>query len=339
MLYGTTPSGGTYGQGVLFQMSETGAETVLYNFTGGTDGGNPFGRLLWDAAGNLYGTTSRGGTYYSGTVFKMDLTGKETVLYAFKGGTDGAVPQVGLIRDATGNLYGTTNQGGDLTCNPPYGCGTVFKLDRTGKHTVLHTFAGSGGDGKWPFDALLLRDATGNLYGTTPYGGDLTCFAPDGCGIVFKVNAAGQYKVLHTFIGEADGTFPLAGLIRDAAGNLYSTASAGGAYGAGTIFKLDVTGKEVLLHNFFDTNGAVPMSGLVWDPAGNLYGTTTQGGAGNLGVVFKLDTTGKETVLHSFTSVDGAWAKAGLVWNAGNLYGTTTVGGAYGNGVVFKLAP
>src|SRR5271157_3096218 len=162
---------------------------VLYTFTGSPDGEAPYGGLVLDAQGNLYGTTSQGGdpacTNGCGTVFKVDTTGKETVLYSFTGGTDGAIPYAGLVPDAQGNLYGTTSQGGDPACTN--GCGTVFKVDTTGKETVLYSFTG-GADGAIPY-AGLARDAPGNLYGTTQRGGDLlACTGPtNGCGTVFKL--------------------------------------------------------------------------------------------------------------------------------------------------------
>jgi len=160
------------------------------------------------------------------------------VLYSFTGGADGAVPEASLILDAAGNLYGTTNQGGDLDCNPTYGCGVVFKLDTTGKETVMHTFTG-GADGAFPV-AGLLWEAPGNLYGTTFQGGDLSCAPPYGCGVVFKLDTTGKETVMHTFTAGADGAFPSAGLIRNAAGALYGTATGGGDLdcGCGVVFKL-----------------------------------------------------------------------------------------------------
>jgi uncharacterized repeat protein (TIGR03803 family) len=160
-LYGTTATGGL-GIGTVFKVDPTGAETVLYSFTGGADGGLPFAGLVRDSSGNLYGTCSIGGTFGSGTVFKVDSTGTETVLYTFcsqSGCTDGSEPYATLVRDSAGNLYGTTFGGGADDV------GTVFKLDKTGKETVLYSFTG-GYDGGFPY-AGLLRDSAGNLYGTT----------------------------------------------------------------------------------------------------------------------------------------------------------------------------
>ena len=126
--YGVTTLGGRFGNGVVFKVDKAGKETLLYTFTGGADGGNPFEGLIRDAKGNLYGTTEVGGTSGLGTVYKVNSKGKETVLHSFAGGANGRIPFSALIRDTKGNFYGTTEQGGDVTCNPPYGCGTVFKL-------------------------------------------------------------------------------------------------------------------------------------------------------------------------------------------------------------------
>ena len=287
-LYGTTYQGGgagctAYGCGTVFKLDTTGRETVLYSFTGGADGGYPVAGLVRDSAGNLYGTTFYGGSSNNcyqgcGTVFKLDTTGAETVLYSFTGGPDGQWPAAGLIRDATGNLYGTTPSGGAS------GLGTVFKLDATGPKTVLYSFAG-GADGVGP-EADLIRDAAGNFYGTTQYGGGGGC--PDGCGTVFKLDTAGTETVLYRFQRDPDGASPYAGLIRDAAGNFYGTTYGGGAAGKGTVFKLDATGKETVLHSFTGAGGSFPIAGLVRDTAGNIYGTTRYGGHWFAGSVFKL---------------------------------------------------
>jgi uncharacterized repeat protein (TIGR03803 family) len=359
-LYGTTVNGGAHGSGVVFKLSPSGNETVLYSFTGGADGGYPSAGLLRDAAGNLYGTTVLGGPGGSGVVFKLSPTGTETVLYSFtggNGGTDGGFPTAGLLRDAAGNLYGTTFYGGSGNCLDPFvligGCGVVFKLSAMGTETVLYSFAGPP-DGQYPV-AGLIPDAAGNLYGTTEFGGVYNgyCEKPNPhnaytCGVVFKLSPSGTETVLHTFAGyPTDGGNPYAGLLRDAAGNLYGTTLNGGADGSGVVFKLSPTGTETLLHTFTGPDGARPSAGLIKDTLGNLYGTTIGGGAHGQGVVFELircssAPSGYEfKVLHSFTGGDdGAYPWSGLVRDgAGNLYGTTSRGGASGNGVVFRLTP
>jgi len=366
-LYGTTAYGGDascssgigIGCGTVFKVDATGKETVLYSFIGtwvGSvdvgDGMYPYAGVVLDAQGNLYGTTAGGGTHGAGAVFKLDTTGKETVLYSF-GGTagDGADPSAGLVLDAQGNLYGTTMVGGDTTCTYLGSCGTVFKVDATGKETVLYRFTGTGGDGANPMAGLVL-DAQGNLYGTTYSGGTY------GNGTVFKLDTTGKETVLYSFTGTGgDGAMPRAGLVLDAEGNLYGTTGAGGSAecgssGCGALFKLDTTGKETVLFSSFgeEHNGWGPYGGLVLDAEGNLYGTTFGGGSGSscehgCGTVFKVDTSGNGTVLYSFAGgADSAYPDAGLVRDAeGDLYGTTrggawaTGGSASAGGTVFEL--
>ena len=275
---------------------------------------------------------------------QLDSTGKETVLYSFTGKADGAFPYAVLTRDAAGNLYGTTQNGDLARCGSGIGCGgVVFKLDTTGKETVLHRFTGKSGDGANP-DAGVIRDAAGNLYGTTYYGGDLNCGFTGGCGTVFKLDTTGKETVLYTFTDAADGAQPFAGVIRDAAGNLYGTTQTGGTSGNGTVFKLNSAGKETVLYIFTGAaDGAQPFAGVIRDAAGSLYGTTQHGGAFGLGTVFKLYPTGKETVLYSFSGgADGSTPAAALVRDAaGNLYGTTVLGGdpTCGCGTVFRIEP
>jgi uncharacterized repeat protein (TIGR03803 family) len=209
---------------------------VLHTFAGSpTDGAFPIADLIQDAADNLYGTTFGGGERCStcfngscGVVFKLSATGTETVLHAFTDGAGGTNPNAGLTRDTAGNLYGTARQGGaqSKACSGG-GCGTVFKLGPTGAEIVLHSFTGE--DGANPFGDLI-QDAAGNLYGTASGGGATsTCEPPYGCGVVFKLSPSGAYTILHSFTG-ADGAYPEAGLVRDAAANLYGTTARGGAY-------------------------------------------------------------------------------------------------------------
>jgi uncharacterized repeat protein (TIGR03803 family) len=282
-LYGTTQNGGASGTGgasgagVVFELNAMGTETVLYNFTGGADGGNPEAGLLRDREGNLYGTTERGGASSAGIVFKVDATGQQTVLYAFTGGTDGGYPLAGLVGDSEGNLYGTTSGGGA-------GAGVVFELDSNGAETVLYRFTG-GADGGSPF-AGLVRDSAGNLYGTTSAYGQSTGF---GYGVVFKLDTAGTETVLHAFTGGDDGALPYAGVIRDSAGNLYGTTYQGGKTNCGVVFKVDSAGTESVLHMFTGkAGGRNPAAGLLLNSKGDLYGTTVYGGTADNGVVFRL---------------------------------------------------
>ena len=333
-LYGTTQLGGSAGNGVVFKVDTTGAETVLHSFTGKTDGGQPVAGLLRDTAGNLYGTAEWGGSSNLGVVFKLTTTNKLVVLHSFSSVDDGANPVASLVRDSSGNLYGTTCCGGDTGLLD----GTLFKISPTRNWTIMHSF-GTSTDGQFPF-AGLIRDSAGNLYGTTLRGGAFNF------GTVFKVGASGNETVLYDFTGGADGAYPQAGLVRDGAGNLYGTTTGGGSAsgnaGNGVVFKLTPTGQETTLITFTGgADGALPYAGLIRDSAGNLYGTTSAGGTFQWGNIFKLDKTGKEAVLYNFTGgADGSCPMAGLIRDsAGNLYGTTQFGGRTQSGVVFKLIP
>jgi uncharacterized repeat protein (TIGR03803 family) len=338
-IYGTTSSYGSGGGGTLFRIDPAGKFSVMVSFDS-EDGAGPIDPLLLNTAGDLYGTTWYEGAYGYGTVFEVNALGLLKVLHNFTGGTDGANPSAGLISDAAGNLYGTTLYGGDLSCNSGTGCGTVFKLTPSGKETVLYSFTGAA-DGRFP-QAGLVADVAGNLYGTTIYGGDLSCNSGTGCGTVFKVDRAGAETVLYSFTGGTDGQFPYAGLVRDPAGDLFGTTSNGGASAYGTVFEVDKAGTETVLHSFAaGADGATPVAGLVIGGAGNLYGTTEGGGTHNSGTVFEVTASGTETVLHSFNGQSGgANPNAGLLRDsAGNLYGTTLQGGVYLQGTVFKLKP
>jgi len=348
-LYGTTYQGGDYncdpanpgrGCGVVYRMDNAGNETVLYSFRTLPDAEFPQAGLVRDSAGNLYGTTNWGGASNFGTVFKLDVTGKETVLYSFTGGKDGRHPSAGLVRDGAGNLYGTTVYGGITSCviqRTEFGCGVVFRVDKNGKETVLHRF--NGRDGGWP-KGDLLRDSQGNLYGTAYTG-------TTNNGTVFKIDSAGKFTVLHRFNGASDGYNPRAGLVRDGAGNLYGTTESGGVSNSGTVYKVDKAGNETILYNFtFGTDGGSPYAALVRDANGNLYGTTTLGGdlacngGTGCGTIFKLDATGHETVLHNFEGTPGEFPQTRLVRDAsGNLYGTTAGNNLANYGSVFKLTP
>jgi uncharacterized repeat protein (TIGR03803 family) len=316
---------------------------VLYVFAGGSDGYIPFGDLIEDTAGNFYGTTIYGGGngcaggYGCGTVFRLAPNGAETVLYSFAGGSDGAQPFASLIEDAAGNLYGTTSAGGGTGCANGDGCGTVFKLTPDGTETLLHIFTG-GSDGGNP-QAGLIVDVRGNLYGTTANGGS-GCNGY-GCGIVFKLVPDGTETVLYTFTGGRDGATPYAGLIKDSAGNFYSTTAGGGRHNKGTVFRLAPDGTETVLHDFAaGSDGAFPYGGLIKDKSGDLYGTTPGGGINRKGIVFKLAPDGTETVLHAFGggTGGGVYPSFGVIKDKhGNLYGTTSNGPGDNDGAVFKL--
>jgi uncharacterized repeat protein (TIGR03803 family) len=362
--YGTTYSGGVYGFGTVFKFDRQGQETVLYSFTGGTDGATPSAGVVRDAQGDLYGTTYSGGdlscisifgTAGCGVVFKLDTTGTETALYTFTGGTDGGIPQ-GVVIDHAGNLYGITFFGGSQTCvYGSLGCGVVYKVDASGNETVLYSFQ-DGTDGGEP-DGFLTMDSAGNLYGATISGGNLAACSPyGGCGVIFKLDTSGKETVLYTFQGGADGAIPNASFLMDAKGNLYSTTNFGGDLtcsnnpiytGCGVVFEVTPSGRERVLHTFRGKDGANPTLGLVQDAKGNFYSTTEYGGAFNLGTVFELTAKGTESVLHSFTGLaDGMLPDSGLVMDSkGNLFSNTSEGGdlscspPYGCGTLFRLVP
>jgi len=332
-------------------------EKVLHNFdVTGTDGHYPLATLVFDAAGNLYGTTSYGGSgscgdngVGCGSVF--ELTPKagggwtEKILYSFRNDDkDGNHPYAGLIFDTAGNLYGTTLYGG------VYDYGTVFELTHqkagTWTEKVLHNFNDNYEDGIWPYAGLII-DAAGNLYGTAAYGG------VKGNGTVFELmrEADGHWmeKTLHNFSYDGkDGNAPYASLIFDSVGNLYGTTLQGGTYGTGTVFELSPKEggewRESILHSFRNNSkdGYYSNAGLIFDAAGSLYGTTRLGGAYNYGTVFRMTrkTAGgwTEKVLHNFNlNGEGFYPYAGLIIDeGGNLYGTTSNEG-YGIGVVFEL--
>jgi len=314
-LYGAAADGGTpeggkclFGCGAIFKVDKSGKETVLYAFTGGTDGWDPFGPLVSDRSGSVDGTAEFGGNARCqaigcGVVFRVGEDGKETVLHSFNGVPDGTEPSYGVIQDEQGNLYGTTAQGGDPTKCDGAGCGVVFKVTHSGKETLLYSFTG-GADGGGP-SGPLLRDADGNLYGVTAYGGDLSVCQTgrffNGCGVLFRLDTSGKEIALYDFRGGPVGRTPQGGLVRDSNGAFYGVTFSGGSdgcgdhSGCGVVFKVDANGNETVLHTFTGgSDGAWPNGNLIMDAAGNLYGTTAAGGdpscgyGDGCGVVFRI---------------------------------------------------
>jgi uncharacterized repeat protein (TIGR03803 family) len=346
-LYGTTEYGGgpcharCFG-GTVFAITTSGSESVLHSFeVRSRDGKNPRAGLI-DGAGTLYGTTVHGGSApcYCGTVFKVTLSGAETVLYNFTGNPDGHGPDAGLL-DVNGTLYGTTINGG------ANGDGTVFAIAPSGKETVLHSFAGQP-DGAHPYAGL--SNINGTIYGTTTSGG-ANCSSSGGCGTIFTITKSGTETVFYSFKGgSGDGRYPTQEVLLDVNGTLYGTTKRGGTNSKGTVFSITTSGKENVLHSFGGSrDGVFPYGGLL-DVNGTLYGTTSNGGSVSCGVrygdihgcgtVFSIKASGKETVLHSFGgSGDGKYPYAGLINVNGTLYGTATAGGAKDAGIVFSLSP
>jgi len=346
-LYGTGGSGGFCG--TVFELTPMGngqwQEAVIYQFGSSQDGCGPQGRVIFDAAGNLYDTAADGGNpdcaYGCGVVFQLvpGSSGNwtENVLFPFDF-NDGAHPTAGVIMDNQGNLYGTAEVAFEL----------VPSVDGWNE-IVLHYFTGKNGDGMPPVSGLI-SDGSGNLYGTTEGGG--TGCGSTGCGTVYELTIAGgiwKEKVLHRFdTSGKGGVTPGSGLLMDASGSLYGTTASGGCCG-GVVFKLTPGGrgrwKETVLHGFKGgAGGDSPWAGVVMDKAGSLYGTTVYGGSDcDCGLIYKL-TPGpkgkwKYTVLHTFYGWDGAIPEGNLVLDDnGNLYGGTVLGGT-GNGVIFELSP
>jgi uncharacterized repeat protein (TIGR03803 family) len=321
--------------------SNVSAASVLYQFTGGIDGGSPNAGVVFDDAGNLYGTTKSGGLYGHGTVYELSPSESgwtETVLYSFTGGGDGDSPLGGVVLDGNGNLYGTTYQGGDPGCH----CGTVFELIPTGgswTFSLLHAFTG-GSDGANPAAGLVWSQS--GLYGTTENGAVSyrLCSSP-GCGTIFRLF---PYSVYTPFTN-ATGFEPHSGLLYDGSNDCYwgTTAWGLGVSGWGTLF-IECDRAIHTVHTFgrYGAAGVIPMGGVIVDNAGHVYGTTS-GGYGFAGAVFKFAYTpsGSTTkAVHQFLGGDGAKPVGDLILDAdGNIYGTTSLGGPNDQGVVFKLTP
>ena len=349
-LYGTTYFGGTFTNGVAFKIDTSLNETVLFNFNGGSNGCCLDSALILDNKGNLYGPAQEG-TNGGGVLFRLNPKDQEKILFNFGGCADctrPGVPEGPLLMDTDGNLYGTTLEGGKGSRCAESGCGTIFRLDPSGKLHVLYEFTG-GKDGASPFG--LMQDAPGNFYGTALYGGDLSCpQKPNlGCGTVFKLAKDGKFTVLYTFTGESDGAGPQPGLVRDKAGNFYGAAEIGGNsncdLGCGTLFKLAKNGKFTVLYSFTGAvDGNYPNGGLVRDSKGNLFGTTGIGTTNSFyGTVYELNNAGVMKVLHQLNGFsDGATPTNGLIADsAGNLYGVAFNGFNHKDqfGTVFKVTP
>jgi len=318
-LYGTAAYGGigdNGGYGTVYSVKPPGTpcstavcavkKTTLYTFAGGSDGANPNeygGSLVFDQAGNIYGTTVSGGLQQCegdslgcGTVFQLSPSGSawtESVLYRFTGGSDGAWPTAGLVFDQAGNLYGTAIIGGvQGGCQfvDYYGCGVVFKLSPSASgwtESVLYTFTG-GADGGLPVGGLIFGPS-GSLYGTTEYGGE------GGGGTVFQLTPSNGTWTLDTIYSFNGDEGPLDNLASDEAGNLYGTTGADGAYGDGNVFELQPSDGGWTYTSLYDfcaiypcNDGAIPVGSVIFDQHGNLYGTTYAGGSAALGVVWEI---------------------------------------------------
>jgi uncharacterized repeat protein (TIGR03803 family) len=324
------------------QSNVRGRYEVVYRFKGVSDGATPIGSGLVDVKGTLYGSTSGGGGSGCGgsgcgTVFSLDKSGAERVIYRFKGGADGAGPR-GTLLEANGLLYGTTRYGGGSGCGGS-GCGTVFRVNASGDEHVLHAF-GAGDDGQQPYVGLV--NVKGTLYGTTLFGGG-TC----DCGTVYSVRTSGAEKVLHRFASGTDGSVPSAGLIA-VDGTLYGTTQGGGngggsecaasLHGCGTVFRITTSAHERVIYSMKGGTDGVYPTAVLFDVDGELYGVTGNGGGygcGGLGcgAVFKVTTSGSEHVVYRFRGIpDGANPYSNFVEVNGVLLTTTNGGGLSGKG-------
>jgi len=299
--YGTTMSGGSSnncnqsGCGTVFRITPQGALTTLHSFDS-TDGTNPQAALIVARSGDFYGTTLRGGSSAlcglqggCGTVFRITPAGMLTTVYNFcsqAGCPDGQYPYGAVVQGFDGNLYGTTNWGGNESCNPPVGCGTVFKMTPGGTLKTIHIFDSTDGSG--PYDSLV-EAMNGDFYGTTFSGGSAPgCTADAGCGTVFEINARGMFRKLLSFDVHGPNN-PWAGLVQATDGNFYGTTYYGGAFNDGAVFEVTPLGKATTVHGFNLTDGADPYGGLLQGTAGNFYGTTSTASDGP-GTIFEFST-------------------------------------------------
>jgi uncharacterized repeat protein (TIGR03803 family) len=356
-VYGTTVQGGQFGSGTVFQLSRSNAvwtHNVLYNFTSGPDGGEPYKGVTLDSQGNLYGTAVIGGLHEGpcidqgcGVVYELKNAGgvwTQTVIHKFRGGDDGYGPGAGVTIDAKGDIYGTTPTGG------AQGLGVVYQLHRNagGNWTerIIHTFTG-GADGAGGSAGRLIFDEHGNIIGNCTAGG------ANGAGAVFELTPtqAGEWNMvpLYEFKGTPDSGFPYGGLLRTTDGDLYGTTYYDGANQLGTIYRLrrqNGVWSETALYSFKGgSDGSGPISNLVIAGDGNLYGTTSEGGAEcSCGTIFRVSLGAEPgySVVYRFTGLpDGAFAYNGMVAGPGGatLYGATVHGGALNEGAIYELIP
>jgi uncharacterized repeat protein (TIGR03803 family) len=352
-IYGTTVLGGHFGSGTVFRLSPTPngwVHTVLYSFTGGVDGGEPYKGVTLDREGNLYGTAVTGGSGSCeggcGVVYKLTNSGgawTQSVIHAFTGGDDGSGPGARVTVDRGGEVYGMTPTGGT------YGLGTIYKMSprqgRTWTFRVIHAFTGGRDGGSGSAGRMILRN--GNLFGAATTGGTY------GSGVVFGLTPRGvgewHFRTIYSFTGQPDGSFPYGALLFGRSGNIYGTTYYGGTNNIGAVYKLysSPVGEwaEKVLYSFQGgSDGSSPISNLVFDNTGKLYGTTSEGGLGS-GTIFKLSPIGggqwTETVVHPFQgSPDGAFPYNGMVVDQfGNFYGATVHGGNNDDGSIYKFTP
>ena len=303
--------------------------TILVNFDG-TNGQDPFTEnLVQGKDGNIYGTTTYGGSSNQGIIFKMTPAGAITTLHTFTGvGTDGSIPESGLVLGVDGNFYGTASQGGTGDF------GIVYKITPAGTFTSLHSFDET--DGAFPASALV-QGTDKNFYGTTEYG------VPGIYGTAFKISSTGTFTSLVSF-DDTNGYEPIGGMVQGTNGDFYGTTLRGGANGDGEVFQITAAGALTVLHSFDVTDGYEPNDGLVQATDGYFYGTTTSGGTGSPsedGTIFELTPGGTLSTLYNFTGYqgDGGSPFGGLLqYTSGAFYGVTSGGGTGELGTVFSFS-
>lgn len=333
-LFGTTNIGGASGDGTVFEVARGSSTlTTVLSFSG-SNGSFPQGALTFDSIGDLFGTTDSGGPGNNGTVFEIaKASGNLTTLATFNG-SNGAYPEAGVILDASGDLFGTTESGGAV------GSGTVFEITKgSGIVTTLVNFdiwnTYSTSNGAYPV-APVIFDSSGNLFGTTSAGG------ANGCGTVFEIaKGSGALTTLATFM-VSNGENPEAAVTFDSSGDLFGTTEGANSSAVwGTVFEIAKgSGTLTTISSFNGTDGGNPKAAVTFDTSGNLFGTTSGGGADGYGTVFEIAKGSNSlSTLASFNGTDGEAPEAAVALDtSGNLFGTTYNGGAAGDGALFELA-
>ena len=337
-LWSTTPIGGSFGIGTAFNITPSGALSVIDSFNNPL-GVEPYSGLILGTDGDFYGTAESGGTFGIGTLFKITSTGTLTTLYNFGTCTypckEGSYPKTPPVEGTDGNYYGTVE---NSTSGTNYG--VVYKLTSAGKFSTIYAFDGTLGFNP---QAPLIQGADGNFYGTTASGGitiSPTCWgASSSCGTVFKITTGGKLTTVYKF-DQTHGAGPLSPVIQGTDGNFYGTTSAGGTSGLGVVFKLTSAGVITVLHNFIGSDGETPLAGLVQANDGNFYGVASAGGSLGYGTIFEVTSTSDHTfsVLYDFDQTHGQTPEVALFQNTnGILYGDTTRGGKNGAGAFYSL--
>lgn len=329
--YGMANTGGILNQGTIFKISSDSRFSVLVSLPGNEKGGTANAGLVQGQDGFFYGTTTDGGLYNTGTIFKLSTDSSYSVLHSFQDSYstdtfDGGNPYGNLIQAKDGNFYGLTSHGGIN------GYGTLFRITSSGSYTVLYSFDGNDKGGA-PYGSLI-QGTDGNFYGMAESGGT------NGAGVIFKITPTGEITALHSFDYNSDGSSPKGSLVRGADSNFYGLTALGGAYNQGTIFKVTTTGGFTTLHSFsFAAEGAYPHGSLIEGKDGNFYGLTSAGGTNGGGTVFKCTPSGAYTVLRHLSDYDdGSKPNGSLVQGSDeSLYGLTSTGGTMGGGTIFRI--